>query len=268
MITKGSEESIEHRWRKRECGWGERIRSTYVVEQVLIVDVEIEVTVAVPQPEQLPTGPIGLVSQEALTVTVDTDAAPVGHIGVGVIPQEDSVTIEAGSVTVDAGPVGHIGVTPHEVSVIVVSGAVGHEEGGAVGQTEVAGQLPVLTSVVVTIEVPAGGHEDGGAVGQTEVAGQLPVSTSVVVTVAVPAVGQVLGGQDPPALTVVVIVPAVGQVLGPEPWLVIVTGVQEVSGPTGQDVTRLVIVAVALEQVPTPPTVFDEAEVQSTHDEA
>ena len=44
-----------------------------------------------------------------------------------------------------------------------------------------------------------------------------------------------------------------------------VTGVHEVSGPTAQEVTRLVIVAVA---VPTPPTVFDDEEVQSTHDEA
>ena len=48
----------------------------------------------------------------------------------------------------------------------------------------------------------------------------------------------------------------------------LVTGVHEVSGPTAHEVTRLVIVAVAVEQVPTPPTVFDDADVQSTHDDA
>ena len=71
------------------------------------------------------------------------------------LAQELSMIVVPGRVTVDGGPVGHTGVTPQDVSVIVVAGDVGH----------------------------------------AEVAGQLPVSTSVVVTVAVPVVGQVLGGQ-------------------------------------------------------------------------
>ena len=110
---------------------------------------------AVPQLEQLPIGPTGVVSQ-ALIVTVDMDDGAVGHTGGGVLAQELSVMVVGGSVSVDAGPVGQTGVTLQEVSVMVVAGA--HEEGGVVGQTEVAGQLPISISVVVTVEVPAVGQ--------------------------------------------------------------------------------------------------------------
>ena len=129
-----------------------------------------------------------MVSQ-ALIVTVDMDDGAVGHTGGGVLAQELSVIVVPGRVTVDGGPVGHTGVTPQEVSVTVVGGRV-NVEAGPVGHT---GVTPQEVSVIVV----AAAHDEGGAVAQTEVAGQLPVSTSVVVTVAVPAVGQVLGPQEP-----------------------------------------------------------------------
>ena len=168
------------------------------------------------------------------------DEGAVGHTGGGVLAQELSVMVVPGRVTVDGGPVGHTGVTPQELSVMVVGGSV-KVDAGPVGHTGVISQ-----EVSVMVVAGAVGHEEGGAVGQIGVAGQLPVSFSVVVTVDVPAVG----AQDPTLVTT------------------LVTGVHEVSGPTAHEVTRLVIVAVAVEQVPTPPTVFDDAEVQSTHDEA